>query len=154
MWICSSITARSRPQTTATGGVAEAQYNANHWFGVVGGFWRPLRQSNHLREQPHTGWASQGHRLFVSGWTGGLVPGQNKTKRHSYPPCSVSTGSALVGARLRAGRLRWSALATTYTDAAVMLGGGVDFKVSRHFSIRLAQLDEFYTTHNLNQLLR
>jgi hypothetical protein len=40
--------------------------------------------------------------------------------------------------------------ATTYTDAAVALGGGLDFKLSGRFALRLPELDELYTTHNLD----
>lgn len=45
-----------------------------------------------------------------------------------------------------------STTASTYTDFAAALGGGVDYKVSHHFTLRLAQLDWFHTTINVSKL--
>jgi len=45
-----------------------------------------------------------------------------------------------------------SSSASTYTDFAIALGGGVDYKLSRHFALRLGQLDYFHTTLDLNSL--
>jgi opacity protein-like surface antigen len=44
-----------------------------------------------------------------------------------------------------------TSFATTYNDVAVALGGGVDYKLSRRFAIRLAQLDWYHTSLNLNK---
>lgn len=44
-----------------------------------------------------------------------------------------------------------SSLATTFTDAAAVLGGGLDYKISSRFSFRLAQLDDLWTGHNMNK---
>jgi hypothetical protein len=40
--------------------------------------------------------------------------------------------------------------ATTYNDFALGLGGGIDFKVARHFALRLPQVDDLRTYHNWN----
>jgi hypothetical protein len=45
-----------------------------------------------------------------------------------------------------------SALASTYTSFAMVGGAGVDYKLSRHFALRLGQVDYFHTTLNLNTL--
>jgi hypothetical protein len=41
--------------------------------------------------------------------------------------------------------------ATTYTDFAMALGGGVDYRVARRVSLRLGQLDWFHTSIDLNK---
>ncbi|MGA7931439.1 MAG: hypothetical protein WCA20_36275 [Candidatus Sulfotelmatobacter sp.] len=44
-----------------------------------------------------------------------------------------------------------SSTATTYNDFAMALGGGVDFRIARHVSVRLGQLDWYHTSINLNK---
>jgi opacity protein-like surface antigen len=43
-----------------------------------------------------------------------------------------------------------SSSATTYSDFAMALGGGLDYKLSRHFAVRVGQLDYLYTGRDLN----
>jgi hypothetical protein len=43
-----------------------------------------------------------------------------------------------------------SSSATTDDDFALALGGGLDFRVARHFALRLPQVDDLRTYHNLN----
>ena len=43
-----------------------------------------------------------------------------------------------------------SSSATTDDDLALALGGGLDFRVARHFALRLPQVDDLRTYHNLN----
>jgi hypothetical protein len=44
-----------------------------------------------------------------------------------------------------------SSSATTYTDTAVALGGGIDYRLFRRLSLRLVQADDLRTYHNLNK---
>jgi hypothetical protein len=128
---------------------AEAQYNANHWLGVVADFGGRygsaiISASNLTLDGLPKG---TGYSFLV----GPVASFRGKTKFTPFIHALFGFDRiSLSGSTITGGTSPIPALATTYTDAAVMLGGGVDFKVSRHFSIRLAQLDEFYTTHNLN----
>jgi opacity protein-like surface antigen len=130
---------------------AEGQYNIKSWLGIVvdvGGRYG----------QPITG--IRGDQLSglptLTGYTFLIGPAfsfKNKTKftpfvhaLFGYDRASLSS-STITGVSSPV-----TSVATTYTDAAVALGGGVDFKVSRRFALRLAQLDDLHTTHNFNQL--
>lgn len=129
---------------------AEAQYNANHWFGVVadfgGRYGSPIISASNLTLDGLP--KGTGYSFLV----GPVASFRGKTRITPFIHALFGFDRiSLSGSTITGGTSPVSALATTYTDAAVMLGGGVDFKVSRHFSIRLAQLDEFYTTHNLNK---
>ncbi len=44
-----------------------------------------------------------------------------------------------------------SSTATTYTDFAAALGGGLDLRIIHHVALRLVQVDDYETTHNLNK---
>ena len=44
-----------------------------------------------------------------------------------------------------------SSTATAYDDFAMALGGGADFRIVRHVSVRLGQLDWYHTSINLNK---
>ena len=43
-----------------------------------------------------------------------------------------------------------ASVSTHYDDFTLALGGGVDYKLSRRFALRLAQLDRYHTSVNLN----
>ena len=43
-----------------------------------------------------------------------------------------------------------ASVSTHYDDFALALGGGVDYKLLRHFALRLGQLDWYHTSVNLN----
>lgn len=129
---------------------AEAQYNANHWLGVVadfgGRYGSPIISASNLT----LGGLPKG--TGYSFLVGPVASFRGKTRITPFIHALFGFDRiSLSGSTITGGTSPVSALATTYTDAAVMLGGGADFRVSRHFSIRLAQLDEFYTTHNLDK---
>jgi opacity protein-like surface antigen len=129
---------------------AEGQYNIKRWFGIVvdgsGRYGEPItsKGGDQLSGLPKL----TGYTLMV----GPVFSFKNKTKftpfvhaLFGYDRASLSS-STITGVSSPV-----TSAATTYTDAAVALGGGVDFKVSRHFALRLAQLDDLHTTHNFNQ---
>jgi hypothetical protein len=41
--------------------------------------------------------------------------------------------------------------ATTYSDFAVAVGGGVDYNISRRFAVRVGQLDYYHASLNLDK---
>jgi opacity protein-like surface antigen len=132
-----------------TGWNAEAQYNANRWLGIVldagGRYGTPITGS---RGYTLTGLPNaSGYSLMV----GPVLSLRGKSRftpfvhalfgyeRFRLSASTISGGSSPV-----------SSTATTYTDVAVALGGGLDLRIIRHFSLRLAQFDDLRTTHNLN----
>ncbi|MFZ0773350.1 MAG: hypothetical protein WCA49_09675 [Candidatus Sulfotelmatobacter sp.] len=130
---------------------AQAQYNVNHWLGfaadVGGRSGTPIiasRFGGALSGLPNaTGYSFLG---------GPVLSFRNKSRftpfvhtlfgvdRYSQSASTISGLSSPV-----------STLATTYTDVAAALGGGLDIKVTRRFAVRLPQVEDLYTTHNLNK---
>jgi opacity protein-like surface antigen len=129
---------------------AEGQYNANRWIGIAAEF-------------------SGRSGTPITASTGSSASGLPDLKAYTFllgPVLSYRTKSkltpfihALFGfdrASFSAGPITGvavplSSAGTTYTDVAAALGGGVDYRFSRHVSLRLAQVDEFYTTRNVNK---
>lgn len=141
------------PNTFAVGNTfqgwnGEAQYNVDRWVGVVvdfggrygkpitarGASGLPMLSAYSIMAGPAVAIPLNGKlRPFVhalAGWDRVHLNAGNITGL----PTPVSTASS------------------TYTDFAVALGGGVDYNVSHHFTLRLAQLDWFHTTINLSKL--
>lgn len=129
---------------------AEAQYNANRWVGIVadfgGRYGTPITAS---RGKTLSGLPkANAYSLMI----GPVLSYRTKSKltpfihalfgfdRYTMDSSTITGVSSPV-----------SSSSTTFTDAVVAVGGGIDYKVSRLFSIRLVQLDDFYTTHNLNK---
>jgi opacity protein-like surface antigen len=133
-----------------TGWNAQAQYNANRWVGVVadfgGRYGSPIISASNL---------SLGGLPKGTGYSflvGPVLSYRNKSK--FTPFVHVLFGYdrvSLSASTITGGTSPIPTTATTYTDAAVALGGGLDFKVTGHIAVRLGQLDDFYTTHNLNR---
>ena len=129
---------------------AEAQYNANRWFGIVadfgGRYGTPITaaRGKTLSGLPK----ANAYSLMI----GPVLSYRTKSKltpfihalfgfdRYTMDASTITGVSSPV-----------TSSATTFTDAVAALGGGLDYKVHRLFSIRLVQLDDFYTTHNLNK---
>jgi opacity protein-like surface antigen len=129
---------------------AEGQYNIKRWFGIVvdagGRYGQPITEKggDQLSGLP----SLTGYTLMV----GPAFSFKNKTKftpfvhaLFGYDRVSLSS-STITGVSSPV-----TSVATTYTDAAVALGGGVDYNVSRRFALRLAQLDDLHTTHDFNK---
>lgn len=132
---------------------AEAQYNVRRWFGIVADF------SGHYGA-PLTASSTSG----VSG-----LPGANAYSILFGPALSYKTKArltpfahALFGFdRARLNESTLSGLpdtspgfsnAVSDTSFAMALGGGLDYKLTSRFAIRLGQVDYFYTNHDLNAL--
>jgi hypothetical protein len=133
-----------------TGWNAEAQYNTNRWFGIVadfgGRYGSPVIAATGARL---TG-LPRGTAYSVL--AGPVISFRNKSRLTPFVHALFGFDRASLGAStISGGTTPVPTSATTFTDAAVLLGGGLDYRVSRHFALRLAQLDEFYTTHNLNK---
>jgi|HubBroStandDraft_1064217.scaffolds.fasta_scaffold00145_34 opacity protein-like surface antigen len=129
---------------------AEGQYNANRWIGVAaevsGRSGTPITAA--------TGSSASG-LPNLSAYTflaGPVLSYRTKSKLTPFIHALFGWDRARLGAGPIAGvEVPLSSLGTTHADVAAALGGGVDYRLSRRVSLRLAQLDEFYTTHNLNK---
>jgi opacity protein-like surface antigen len=136
--------------TNFQGWNAEGQYNFDRWVGIVADFGgrsgRPITGTN------------------VTSPSG--LPNGNAYSILAGPVISYRTKSrmtpfvhALFGwdrTRLDASTITGvsspvSSVATTYTDFAIALGGGLDVKVVRHVALRVGQVDWFHTSVNLNK---
>jgi opacity protein-like surface antigen len=137
-------------KTNFNGWSAEAQYNADRWVGIVADF----------------GGESGGPVTAVGGNKISGLPTGNSYSFLAGPVISYRTKSkmtpfvhALFGydrARLNAGTVTGASStvsfnASTYTDFAIALGGGLDYKLSHHLALRLGQIDWFHTSVNFNQ---
>jgi hypothetical protein len=126
----------------------EVQYNLKPWLGVVadfaGHYGNPFTSSNNqLTELPH----SNSYSLM-----GGPVLSL-KVGRKLTPFVHGLAGFDRF--HLKAGSipgLFGSSAFVTDKALAVAVGGGIDYKMYPHFSIRLGQFDYFYTAHNLNTI--
>jgi opacity protein-like surface antigen len=128
---------------------AEVQYNPLRWLGVVadfgGRYGKPITEA---RFSTLSGLPTLTGYSFLFG---PVFSYHNKSKLtpfihalFGYDRISLSAGTIFgVNTPL-------SSLGDTFTDAAVLFGGGFDYKVFKNFSLRLAQVDDFHTTHDLN----
>jgi opacity protein-like surface antigen len=131
---------------------AQAQYNVGRWFGVAADF-------GGRYGSPIT--ASRGRTLAG-------LPNDNVYSLLAGPVFSYRTKSRLtpfvhtlfgwertsVGASTITGSVTSPVpvTATTYNDVVMALGGGVDYRLTHHFSLRPGQLDWYHTSVNLNKL--
>jgi opacity protein-like surface antigen len=134
-----------------TGWNAEGQYNFTRMFGIAvdggGRYGQPITQSrfSRLSGLPN----GNGYTLMA----GPVVsfPGKSRFTPFihflfGYDRISLKA-STITGVATPV-----PVLSTTSNDVALSPGGGVDFRVFRRFSVRLAQVDYLATTHNLNHL--
>jgi hypothetical protein len=125
-----------------SGWTGEVQYNVNDWAGIV-----------------VDGGGNYGTRVSVSGVTG--IPNGSSYTFLVGPVVQQAAGNwkpfghllfgfnrqntDLVNAVLNPGVVPTN---TSDTAFAVAFGGGLDYKVGKHVSLRLAQLDYILTTHD------
>lgn len=127
---------------------AEAQYNFDRWFGIAadfgGRYGTPITAgSAALSGLPD----SSAYSILA----GPVLSYRAKAKITPFV-------HALFGydrTSLRASTITGvsspvSSVATTYNDFVLALGGGLDYRISRHLGIRVGQLDYFHTSVNLN----
>jgi opacity protein-like surface antigen len=133
---------------TFNGWSVEGQYNVDRWFGVVadvGG-----RSGTYLTGAPGINGMPTGSTY--SFLAGPVISYRTKSKvtpffhvlagweRTSQGSTTITGPSAPV-----------PAVATTYDDFAVAVGGGVDYKITRRFAVRVGQLDYYHASLNLNK---
>ncbi len=132
-----------------TGWTAEGQYNFNRWVGAVA-------DVNGRYGKP-----------FYAVPTVSGVPDSNAYSFLVGPALSYRTKSPLtpyIHALFGLDRITLDAstihgptstvvgTSSSFTDFAAALGGGIDYKLTRHLAIRPAQVDWFHTSINIHQL--
>ncbi len=136
-------------RTIFNGWNAEAQYNFSSWVGVAADFSGYLGSSFTVRSPSTVSGLPDGnsYSILVGPVISYRVPkkltpfahalfGWNRTSLSASTFIGTSTPLASVS--------------THYDDFTLALGGGVDYKLSRRFALRLAQLDWYHTSVNLN----
>ena len=129
---------------------AEGQYNANRWIGIVadvsGRYGKPLTNTRFstLSGLPD----ANAYSLLV----GPVLTFRGKSKITPFIHAMFGFDRASLSASTITGlSTPVSSSATTYTDTAVALGGGIDYRLFRRLSLRLVQADDLRTYHNLNK---
>jgi len=128
----------------------EGQYNANHWFAIAadgsGRYGKPFTNTSlsKLSGVPD----ENAYSLLV----GPVFTFRGKSKITPFIHAMFGFDRISLNASTITGlSTPLTSTATTYTDAAVALGGGVDYRLFRRLSLRLVQADDFRTYHNFNK---
>jgi opacity protein-like surface antigen len=136
--------------TNFNGWNAEAQYNVSRWVGVAADF---------------GGRYGSPIGVFSSSGVSGIPKGDGysflagpvisyRTKSRVTPFVHALFGwdrSSLSASTITGLPVPVSAAATSYIDFTTALGGGVDYKVTRHLAIRAGQFDYYHTSLDLNK---
>jgi opacity protein-like surface antigen len=128
---------------------AEAQYNFGPWVGIVadfgGRYGTPITSASSNRI---SGLPTETSYSFLAG---PVISYRARKKITPYVHALFGWDRTSLSASTLTGTSPLvSSTATTYTDFTMALGGGVDYKLSRRFAVRLGQVDWFHTSLNLN----
>jgi len=130
---------------------AEAQYNFDGWVGLAidfsGRSGKPFKSES---ATPVTGIPDQtAYSILI----GPVLSYRTKSRLTPFAHALFGYDRTHLGASTIVGPSSTVASASSsYTDFAMALGGGVDYKISRNFLLRLGQVDYFHTSINLNTL--
>lgn len=133
--------------TNYSGWNAQVQYNLNHWLGVAadfaGHYGNPLTSSNNLlSELPK---ADEYSIMF-----GPVLTYKNFGKITPFVHVLGGLDRQHQTSGSIPGLFGSSAFVTDWA-VAVAAGGGIDYKLYPHFTVRVGQFDYVYTGHDLNK---
>ena len=129
---------------------AEAQYNFDRWIGIVADFGGEYGTPFTAKAQGASRLPSMTQYSFMAG---PVVSYRAKARITPYVHALFGWDRVSMGATTIIGTASpVTSSASTYTAFAMAFGGGVDYKLSRHFALRLGQVDYFRTTLDLNSL--
>lgn len=139
------------PQTNFNGWNAEGQYNVNRWLGAAVDFsgysGKPFTGMQGLSGVPN----ETSYSILAGPVVTYRGPRTEKTRLTPYVHALFGWNRSTLGAStLTDVPFPVSTTKTSYTDFVMSFGGGVDFRVTKHFSVRLGQLDWFRTSIDLN----
>lgn len=143
------------PQADFNGWNAEGQYNISPWVGLVGDGSGTITQP-FLAGGGVTGVPTGSSYSIMAG----PVVSYRKIKKltpfvhalFGWNRTSLSAGTLTSTSSTPIGTMPFpvSSVGVTFTDFAMAFGGGLDYKISRRFSLRPLQLDWYRTSINLN----
>jgi opacity protein-like surface antigen len=129
---------------------AEAQYNFDQWLGIVADFGGQYGSPFTARLKGVSGLPAMTEYSLVAG---PVISYRAKARVTPFVHALFGWDRARLGASTIAGTSSpVTSFTSTYTSFAIVLGGGVDYKVSQHLALRLGQFDYFRTTLDLNSL--
>ena len=127
---------------------AEAQYNFDRWIGIVADFGGEYGTPITGATKGVSGLPTMSQYSFMAG---PVISYRAKAKITPFVHALFGWDRASLGASTITGTSSpVTSFASTYTDFAIALGGGLDYKLSRHFALRVGQLDYFHTSLDLN----
>jgi opacity protein-like surface antigen len=136
--------------TNFNGWNAEAQYNANRWVGIAADFGG--RYGSPIGVFRSSGVSGVPNGTGYSFLAGPVITYRTKSRVTPFAHALFGIDrSSLSGSTITGLPVPVTAAPTTDYDFAVALGGGVDYKLTRRFAIRVAQADFYRTTLNLNK---
>ena len=124
---------------------AEAQYNALPWLGIVADF--SGRYGTPITASSASGVSGLPKLSAYSFLFGPVLSYKTKARMTPFVHALFGWDRSRLSASTLSG---WPS--STYTDFAMAFGGGLDYKLSRHFAVRVGQLDYLYTGHDLNSV--
>ncbi len=128
---------------------AEAQYNFSPWVGLVADFDGYYGSPLTVQSPSRVSGLPNGNSYAVL--VGPVI--SYRAKKKITPFIHALFGwerTSLSASTLTGTSPPVSSFGTTYYDFVIAPGGGVDYKLSRHFALRLGQLDWYHTSKNLN----
>jgi opacity protein-like surface antigen len=129
---------------------AEAQYNFDRWIGIAADFGGEYGTPITARTSGVTGLPTMTEYSYL---VGPVVSYRTKSRFTPYAHALFGWDRAsLAASTITGSRSPVAASSSTYTAFATVFGGGVDYKLTKHFALRLAQADYFRTTLDLNSL--
>jgi opacity protein-like surface antigen len=128
----------------------EAQYNVGRWLGIVADVGGEYGNPFTARTSGVSGLPKMTEYSFLAG---PVVSYRTKSRLTPYVHALFGWDRASLAASHITGTASpVNSSASSYTSFATVFVGGVDYKISRRFALRLAQVDYFRTTLDLNSL--
>jgi opacity protein-like surface antigen len=137
-------------ETNFQGWNAEAQYNFDRWVGIAADF------AGRYGAQVKASSVSTGSG-FPSGNAYSILAGpviSYRTRSRVTPFAHLLFGwdrTSLSASTITGLATPVPVTATNYSDFAIALGVGVDYRLFRHVGLRVGQLDYYHTSLNLNK---
>jgi opacity protein-like surface antigen len=151
-----SVDLALRPVSTAfgvstifPGWSAEGQYNVDRWVGIVADFGG--RNGSPITSPPGVSGSPNGKAYSIL--AGPVISYRTKSKFTPFAHLLFGWDRNNLSASTVTGVASpVSTQAATYNDFALAFGGGVDYRIVRHFALRLGQVDYYHTSVNINKL--
>jgi len=128
---------------------AEAQYNFGSWVGVAADFSGYLGSPLTVRSPSTVSGLPDGNSYSIL--VGPVISYRAPKKITPFAHALFGWNRTSLSASSFTGTSTpLASVSTHYDDFTLALGGGVDYRVFRRFALRLAQLDWYHTSVNLN----